>query len=83
MVVVTAWPNGRGERHHTTCCLGPPEAHAARVATQPGIARAVRCLSLYDQLDLTLELLHQRDWPDFDSPEDLPPNVIPFRRRRN
>ena len=53
------------------------------VATQPAIARAVRCLSLYDQLDLTLELLHQRDWPDFDSPEDLPPNVIPFRGCRN
>ena len=29
------------------------------VATQPAIARAVRCLSLYDQLDLTLELLHE------------------------
>jgi hypothetical protein len=52
------------------------------VATQPAIARAVRCLSLYDQLDLTLELLDQRDWPEFDSPEDLPPNVIPFPRRR-
>jgi hypothetical protein len=30
---------------------------------------------------VTLELLHQRDWPDLDPPEDLPPNVIPFRRR--
>jgi hypothetical protein len=53
------------------------------VATQPAIPRAVRCLSLYDQLDLTLELLDQRDWPDFDAQEDLPPNVIPFRGRRN
>lgn len=51
------------------------------VATQPAIARAVRCLTLYDQLDLTLELLHQHDWPDFDPPEELPPNVIRFRRR--
>ena len=35
----------------------------------------------YDQLDLTLELLQQDDWPEFDEPEDLPPNVIRFRRR--
>jgi hypothetical protein len=52
------------------------------VATQPAIARAVRSMSLYDQLDLTLEVLHQRDWPDFDPPDDLPPNVIRFCRRR-
>jgi hypothetical protein len=52
------------------------------VASQPAIARAVRCLSLYDQLDLTLELLRQCDWPEFEQREDLPPNVIPFRRRR-
>ena len=52
------------------------------VATQPAISHAVRCLSLYDQLDLTLELLGQRDWPEFDAPEDLPVNVIQFRPRR-
>jgi len=52
------------------------------VATQPANARAVRCLSLYDQLDLTLELLRQSDWPEFGRDEELPSNVIPFRRRR-
>jgi hypothetical protein len=51
------------------------------VAKQPEIAHAVRCLSLYDQLDLTLELLQQDDWPEFDEPDDLPPNVIRFRPR--
>ena len=52
-------------------------------ATQPAIARAVRSLTLCDQLDLTLELLRQHDWPEFEHREDLPPNVIPFRRRRS
>jgi hypothetical protein len=54
------------------------------VAAQPAIAHAVRCLPLYDQLELTLELLRQEDWPDFEfeHPEELPPNVIPFRPRR-
>ncbi len=51
------------------------------VARQPAIARAVHCLPLYDQLELTLELLQQDDWLDFDEPEDLPPNVIRFRPR--
>jgi hypothetical protein len=37
------------------------------VAKQPEIAHAVRCLSLYDQLDLTLALLQQDDWPEFES----------------
>ena len=52
------------------------------VAQQPAIAHAVRCLPLYDLLELQLELLHQSDWPDIAEPEPLPPNVIRFRRRR-
>ena len=35
------------------------------LARQPSVARAVRCLPLSDQLELTLELLAQREWPDF------------------
>ena len=53
----------------------------AIVVHQPPIAYAVRCLSLYDQLELTLELLKQDAWPDFDMPEPLPPNVVRFRPR--
>jgi hypothetical protein len=49
----------------------------AVVAGEPSVARAVRSLSLYDQLELTLQLLAQ-EWPE---PEPLPANVIPFRRR--
>jgi hypothetical protein len=41
----------------------------------------VRCLRLADQLELTLELLGQHDWPTFGEPEPLPPNVVRFRRR--
>jgi hypothetical protein len=52
------------------------------VAQQPSIAHAVRCLPLYDLLELQLELLRQPDWPEFDEPEPLPPNVIRFRPRR-
>jgi hypothetical protein len=52
------------------------------VAHQPAIAHAIECLPLYDQLELTLELLRQVDWPEFNRPEPLPPNVIPFRARR-
>ena len=51
------------------------------VATQPAIAHAVRCLSVYDLLDLTLELLRQDSWPEFGTSEDLPANVIRFRPR--
>ncbi len=54
----------------------------AVVARQPPIACAVRRLPLYDQLELTLELLRQIDWPEFDDPEPLPPNVVRFRPRR-
>jgi hypothetical protein len=52
------------------------------VAEQPAIAHAVRCLSLLDVLELQLQLLAQPEWPEFDEPEQLPPNVIRFRPRR-
>ena len=52
------------------------------LAEQPLIAHAVRCLPLCDVLELQLELLRQPDWPDFEQPEPLPPNVIRFRPRR-
>jgi hypothetical protein len=68
--------------------LLPPHAGWLRLkevqnvlAEQPAIAHAVRCLPLYDQLQLTVELLQQEDWPDFDEPEVLPSNVIRFRPR--
>jgi len=66
----------------------PPYAAWARlkdmqqvVADQPAIAHAVRCLRLYDQLELTIELLRQHDWPEFVEAQPLPPNVIRFRPR--
>ena len=40
------------------------------VVREPAIAYAVHCLPLYDQLELTLQLLQQDDWPEFD---DEPP----------
>jgi hypothetical protein len=52
------------------------------LADQPLIAHAIRCLPLYDILELQLELLRQADWPDFEQPQPLPPNVIRFRPRR-
>ena len=52
------------------------------LAEQPAIAHAVRCLSLFDVLELQLQLLAQPDWPEFDDAEELPPNVIRFRPRR-
>ena len=68
--------------------LLPPHAAWARlrdmqqvVVEQPTVAHAVRCLPLYDVLELTLELLQQDDWPEFREPEPLPPNVIRFRPR--
>ena len=51
------------------------------VERQPAIAYAVHCLTLFDQLDLTLELHKQGDWPDLDAPERLPPNVVRCRPR--
>jgi hypothetical protein len=50
------------------------------VAQQPAITHAVGCLPLHDKLELTLELLRQDDWPEFDEYELLPPNVVRFRR---
>jgi len=64
--------------------LVPPRAGWARlrdmrqvVVEQPAVAHAVRCLPLYD----VLELVRQHDWPEFSEPEPLPPNVIRFRPR--
>jgi len=55
-------------------------AHMRRVmCTRPDVAYAVRCLSLLDQLELTVELLN--DWRE--SEPELPSNVIPFRLRRS
>ena len=53
------------------------------VAQQP-LAWAVTCMTLYDQLDLTLELLHMdgNSYLDEDPAEPWPPNVIRFRVRR-
>lgn len=48
---------------------------------QPAIAYAVHRLTLFDQLELTLKLLMQDEWPDFGTPEPLPPNVVRFRPR--
>jgi hypothetical protein len=38
-------------------------------------------LRLADQLELTLELLRQDEWPGFAEAEPLPGNVIRFRPR--
>jgi len=48
------------------------------------IAHPVRWLPLYHQLELSLQLVRQDDWPDlqFDQPEQWPPNVVRFRPRR-
>jgi len=52
------------------------------VAHAPALAHAVRRLSLYDQLALTLRLLRD-EWPEPPpSPEVLPANVVRFRPRR-
>src|SRR5690348_8534231 len=61
--------------------------HLARmqqmVAQQPALARAVSHMTLYDQLDLTLELLHMHGHTHLDeySAEPWPSNVIRFRTR--
>jgi hypothetical protein len=54
------------------------------VAQQPTLARAVSYMTLYDQLDLTLELLHMggNTYLDEEPAEPLPSNVIRFRARR-
>jgi hypothetical protein len=53
-------------------------------AQQPALAWAVSWMTLYDQLDLTLELLHMdgNTYLDEDPAEPWPPNVIRFRVRR-
>ena len=51
-------------------------AHVRRVmCRQPDVAHAVRCLSLLDQLELTLELLNEWLEPE----PEVPSNVIRFR----
>ena len=54
------------------------------VAQEPALAWAVSCMPLYDQLDLTLELLHMGGdtYLDEDPAEQWPSNVIRFRTRR-
>ena len=54
------------------------------VAQQPALARAVSYMTLYDQLELTLELLHMdgTTYLDEDPAEPRPSNVIRFRTRR-
>jgi len=54
------------------------------VAQQPALARAVSYMTLYDQLDLTLGLLHvgANTYLDEEPGEPLPSNVIRFRTRR-
>jgi len=54
------------------------------VAQEPALAWVVSCMPLYDQLDLTLELL-QTDastYLDEDPSEPSPSNLISFRLRR-
>ena len=54
------------------------------VAQQPALAQVVSYMTLYDQLDLTLELLHMGGdtYLDEDPVEPWPSNVIRFRARR-
>ncbi len=54
------------------------------VAHEPALARVVSCMPLYDQLDLTLELLLKvgNTYLDEEPGEPLPSNVIRFRVRR-
>jgi hypothetical protein len=49
----------------------------AVVAHRPAIARPIRWRQLYDQLELSLQLLRQEDWPDleFDQSDQLPPKL--------
>jgi hypothetical protein len=49
------------------------------MCTQPEVAYAVRCMSLLDQLELTLDLLNE--WRE--TQPELPSHVIPFRTRRS
>ena len=66
-------------------CMLPPRLAWQRLAqiqrvvwTQPEVAYAVWCMSLLDQLELTVELLtggHEVE-------PELPSNIIPFRPRQ-
>jgi hypothetical protein len=47
----------------------------------PALAHAVRRLSLFDQLVLTIELLEDAEASESEFLDVLPPNVIPFRPR--
>jgi hypothetical protein len=51
---------------------------------EPALAWAVSWMTLYDQLDLTLELLRRggNAYLDEEPVEPWPPNVISFRLRR-
>jgi len=53
------------------------------VAQQPALAWAVSCMTLYDHLGLTLELLghHNNSYLDEEAAEPWPPNVIRFECR--
>ena len=54
------------------------------VAQEPALAWVVSCMPLYDQLDLTLELLLKvgNTYLDEEPGEPLPSNVTRFRVRR-
>ena len=54
------------------------------VAQEPALAWVVSCMPLYDQLDLTLELLLKvgNSYLDKEPGEPLPSNVIRFPVRR-
>ena len=63
---------------HRLACMQQMVAH------EPALARVVSWMPLYDQLDLTLELLNKvgNTYLDQEPCERLPPNVIRFRVRR-
>ena len=63
---------------HRLACMQQMVAH------EPALAWAVSWMPLYDQLDLTLELLHKvgNTYLDEEPGEPLPSNVIRFRVRR-
>ncbi len=63
---------------HRLACMRQMVAH------EPALAWAVSWMPLYDQLDLTLELLHKVGNTCLDQVpgEPLPSNVIRFRVRR-
>ena len=63
---------------HRLACMQQMVAH------EPALAWAVSWMPLYDQLDLTLELLHKvgNTYLDEEPNEPLPSNVIRFRVRR-